>query len=144
MNQEGTTRSQESGARSQESDTCTSRPPAHCFQDLIVWQKAHAWVLAAYRFTESFPKHEIYGLASQLRRAAVSIPANIAEGFIKKGVADKRRFMNTAQGSLEECRYYLILSRDLGYGETASLQNQLEEVSRILCAYARAIETPGS
>jgi four helix bundle protein len=109
-----------------------------------VWQKAHAWVLAVYRLTEGFPTKETYGLISQLRRAAVSIPANIAEGFKKAGVADKRRFMNTAQGSLEECRYYLILSRDLGYADPRQLMIQLEEVSRLLTAYARAIEIPGS
>ncbi|HVS53610.1 MAG TPA: four helix bundle protein [Opitutaceae bacterium] len=127
--------SQESGAR---------RAPARTFEDLIVWQKAHAFVLAAYRFSEGFPQKEMYALTTQLRRAAVSIPANIAEGFKKAGVADKRRFMNIAQGSLEECRYYLILSRDLGYGEVLQLQPQLEEVSRLLDAYTRAIETPGS
>jgi four helix bundle protein len=128
-------RSQESGAR---------RAPARTFEDLIVWQKAHAFVLAAYRFSDGFPQKEAYSLTSQFRRAAISIPANIAEGFKKTGVADKRRFMNTAQGSLEECRYYLILSRDLGYGEPSVLLPQLEEVSRLLDAYTRAIETPGS
>jgi four helix bundle protein len=127
--------SQESGAR---------RAAARTFEDLIVWQKAHAWVLGAYRFSENFPQKEMYALTAQFRRAAVSIPANIAEGFKKMGVADKRRFMNIAQGSLEECRYYLILARDLGYGEIAQLLPQLEEVSRLLDAYARAIETPGS
>jgi len=109
-----------------------------------VWQKAHAWVLATYRFSETFPSKETYGLTSQFRRAAVSVPANIAEGFKKAGVADKKRFMNIAQGSLEECRYYLILARDLGYGDGRELLSQLEEVSRLLAAYARAIETPGS
>ena len=109
-----------------------------------MWQKAHAWVLAVYRFSESFPQKEIYALTSQLRRGAVSIAANIAEGFKKTGVADKRRFMNTAQGSLEECRYYMILVRDLGYGDVSRLLGQLEEVSRLLASYARAIETPGS
>jgi four helix bundle protein len=130
------------GVRSQESGA--SRAPARSFEDLIVWQKAHAWVLAAYRFSDNFPAKEVYALTSQLRRAAISIPANIAEGFKKAGVADKRRFMNIAQGSLEECRYYLILSRDLGYGDVSQLLPQLEEVSRLLDAYARAIETPGS
>ena len=128
-------RSQESGAR---------RAPARSFEDLIVWQKAHAWVLATYRFSDGFPQKEIYAMTSQLRRAAISIPANIAEGFKKAGVADKKRFMNIAQGSLEECRYYLILSRDLGYGDVSRLLPQLEEISRLLDAYARAIETPGS
>ncbi len=128
-------RSQEPGAR---------RAPARSFEDLIVWQKAHAFVVAAYRFSDAFPPKEIYALTNQFRRAAVSIPANIAEGFKKTGVADKRRFMNTAQGSLEECRYYLILARDLGYGDDSQLRPQLEEVSRLLDAYTRAIETPGS
>jgi four helix bundle protein len=130
--------------RSQESGVSSGRAPARTFEDLIVWQKAHAWVLDTYRATETFPKNEIYGLTSQLRRAAVSIPANIAEGFKKSGVADKRRFMNIAQGSLEECRYYLILARDLSYAKTEALMTQLEEVSRLLNAYLRAIETPGS
>jgi four helix bundle protein len=128
-------RSQESGAR---------RTPARTFEDLVVWQKAHSWVLAVYRFSESFPPKEVYALTSQLRRAAVSIPANIAEGFKKTGVAEKRRFMNIAQGSLEECRYSMILSRDLGYGDVAQLLPQLEEVSRLLSSYTRAIEIPGS
>ena len=132
------------GARSQEPGARNGRASARTFEDLIVWQKAHAWVLATYRFSGSFPQQEVYALTSQLRRAAVSIPANIAEGFKKMGVGDKKRFMNIAQGSLEECRYYLILARDLGYGETGRLMPQLEEVSRLLDAYVRAIATPGS
>lgn len=115
------------------------RAPAKTFQDLIVWQKAHQFVLSVYRLTENFPKNETYGLTSQLRRAAVSIPANIAEGFKKKSKADKARFMNIAQGSLEECRYYLVLARDLNYGDTNMLQIQIEEVSKLLEAYTTAI-----
>ena len=103
------------------------RPPAKDFQDLIVWQKAHQFVLSVYRHSDSYPKIEIYGLTSQIRRAAVSIPANIAEGFKKKTLPDKARYMNIAQGSLEECRYYLILVKDLGYGDTSNLMNQLIE-----------------
>ena len=102
------------------------RLPARNFQDLIVWQKAHHFVLGVYRISKRFPREEIYGLTSQFRRAAISIPANIAEGFKKKGRPDKVRFMNVAQGSLEECRYYLILANDLGYGDTAQLFGQLE------------------
>jgi four helix bundle protein len=98
----------------------------------------------AKKFTANFPKPETYGLAAQMRRAAVSIPANIAEGFRRRGQADKARFMNMAEGSLEECRYYLILAKDLGYGETASLTAILEEASRMLSAYAAAILTSGS
>jgi four helix bundle protein len=121
-----------------------TRQPARTFQDLIVWQKAHQFVLSTYHFTESFPKHEVFGLSSQFRRAAVSIPANIAEGFRKSGRADKGRFMNIAQGSLEECRYYLILASDLGYGKTQELLLQIEEVSRMLESYRAAILTPNS
>ena len=121
-----------------------SRSPAKTFRDLIVWQKAHQLVLALYRFSDGFPKSETYGLSSQLRRAAVSVPANIAEGFRKAGRADKARFMNVAQGSLEECRYYLILATDLGYGRTDGLQSQLDEVGRLLNGYASAILSPVS
>src|SRR5947207_459840 len=92
-----------------------SRSPSRSFQDLIVWRKAHDFVLGVYRASASFPKNETFGLTSQLRRAAVSVPANIAEGFVKRGKPDKARLMNVAQGSLEEARYYLILANDLGY-----------------------------
>ena len=84
------------------------------FQELIVWQKAHQFVLGVYNYTKSFPKEEVYGLTSQFKRAAISIAANIAEGYKKKGKADKARFMNIAQGSLEECQYYSTLAGDLG------------------------------
>ena len=114
---------------------------AKTFEDVEVWKKAHAWVLAVYRFTERFPKHELFGLTSQLRRAAVSIPANFAEGFKKKSRADKARFYNIAQGSLEECRYYMILAGDLGYGNTTILLESLEEVSKMLEAYSRSMLT---
>jgi four helix bundle protein len=111
------------------------------FQDLLVWQKAHAWVLEIYRISASFPKHELFGLTSQLRRAAVSIPANVAEGFKKKGRADKGRFYNISQGSIEECRYYLILANDLGYAETRRQLLAIDEISRMLDAYCRATLT---
>lgn len=109
------------------------------FTDLIVWQKAHQFVLGTYRLSTNFPQTEIYGLTSQIRRAAVSIPANIAEGFKKKSKADKLRYMNISQGSLEECRYYLILVKDLGYANTEQLQIQLDEISKLLAGYAKAI-----
>lgn len=116
--------------------------PARSFRDLIVWQKAHAFVLGVYRLTAPFPKHETYGLSLQMRRAAVSIPANIAEGFRKRSKPEKARYMNIAEGSLEESRYYLILTLDLGYGETGSLLAELEEISRLLHAYSSALRTP--
>jgi four helix bundle protein len=115
------------------------RSPAKTFCDLIVWQKAHQFVLAVYPFISAFPRKEIFCLSSQFRRAAVSIPANIAEGFANRGNADKARILNIAQGSVEECRYYLILSEDLGYGKTQELEKKLEDVSRLLMAYANAI-----
>ena len=109
------------------------------FEDVELWRQAHSWVLAIYRFTEAFPKHELFGLTSQLRRAAVSV-ANFAEGFKKRGVRDKLRFYNIAQGSLEECRYYLILARDLRYGDSHALIAALEEISKMLDSYSRSIE----
>jgi four helix bundle protein len=120
------------------------RAAARTFQDLLVWRKAHQLVLAVYSFTVTFPKEETYGLALQMRRAAVSIPANIAEGFRRRGKADKARYMNMAEASLEESRYYLILAQDLGYGDTSNLTSSLEEVSRLLNAYASAIRASDS
>lgn len=96
-------------------------------------------MLEAYRITAAFPKSETYGLALQMRRAAVSIPANIAEGFRRRGRADKARFLNIAEGSVEECRYFLILTKDLGYGDTQALSTALEEISKLLGAYTAAI-----
>lgn len=115
------------------------RAPARCFEDLIVWRKAHEFVLAIYSITAGFPRQETYGLVAQMRRAAVSIPANIAEGFRRRGRPDKVRFMNTAQGSLEESRYYLVLAQDLGYTQTRNLRDSLDEVGRLLDAYAKSI-----
>ena len=119
------------------------RRPAKTFQDLVVWRKAHEFVLAVYKFTQGFPKEETYGLRLQMRRAAVSIGATIAEGFRKRGRADKARFINIAEGSLEECRYYLILAGDLGYGSPDNLMDSLEEVSRLLHASSRALLAGG-
>ena len=109
------------------------------FEDLIVWQRAHELVLAVYRLTGGFPRDELFGLTSQLRRAAVSVPSNIAEGFKRAGKSDKLRFYNTAQASLEECRYQLILARDLRYGDPSEHFPCLEEVSRLLEAYMKSL-----
>jgi four helix bundle protein len=113
--------------------------PAQSFRDLIVWQRAHEFVLRTYELTRQFPRDEQYCLIPQLRRAAISIPANIAEGFKKRGLPDKNRFFNTSQGSVEECRYYLILGDDLGYGDCTALEPVLEEVSRLLVGYAKGV-----
>jgi four helix bundle protein len=112
------------------------------FQDLTVWKKAHTFVLAVYKASELFPKSELFGLVSQFRRAAVSIAANIAEGYKRKGKKDKLRFYNFSQGSLEECRYYIILSKDLGYIDEkikTELITLIEETSKILNAYCHKI-----
>lgn len=113
------------------------------FKDLIVWQKAHAFVLLVYNISSKFPNIERFGLCSQFQRAAVSIPANIAEGYRKLSKADKLRFINISQGSLEECRYYVILSKDLAYistDEYEQLNGLIEDVSRLLNAYGRKIK----
>jgi four helix bundle protein len=110
------------------------------FTDLIVWQKAHQSVLAVYPLTENFLKSELFGLTSQMRRAAISIPANIAEGYKKRSKPDKLRLLNVAQGSLEELRYYFILSKDLGYRDTSAHAAALEDVSKLLTGYMSGIE----
>ena len=105
------------------------------FQDLIVWQKAHQLVLEIYKTTLLFPKDEQFGLTSQLRRSSISIPVNIAEGFRRNGKLDKARFLNIAEGSLEETKYFLILAKDLKYTKTDDILKLSEEVSKLLSAY---------
>lgn len=97
------------------------------------------FVLDTYTYTSGFPKSEIYGLTSQFRRASVSIAANIAEGFRRTTVKEKVRYLTISRGSLEECRYYLILTSDLGFGQNKELQNVLEEVGKMLHSYSNAI-----
>lgn len=109
------------------------------FQQLMVWQKAHQFVLGVYRYTVSFPKEEVYVLTSQFKRAAISIAANIAEGYKKTGKADKAKYFNIAQGSLEECQYYLILADDLGYGNNLMLSSMLDEIGKMLSSYRSKI-----
>ena len=112
------------------------------FQELIAWQKAHSFVLKVYSITRNFPEWERYGLCSQFQRAAVSIAANIAEGYKKIGRADKLRLMNIAQGSLEECRDYHILSRDLEFlkpNDFDKMRSLIEETSKLLNGYCKAI-----
>ena len=114
------------------------------FKDLLAWQKAHEFVLLVYQLTNKYPTYERFGLCSQFQRAAVSIPANIAEGYKKTGKADKLRLMNIAQGSVEECRYYILLSKDLNYiteENHLKLTRSIEDVSRLLNAYCKAITT---
>ena len=112
------------------------------FKDIIAWQKAYEFVLLTYRVTKKFPNFEKYGLSSQFQRAAVSIVANIAEGYKKLSKADKLRFLNIAQGSLEECRCYILLSKDLEYiseEEFNELSYSIEGASYYLNTYCKAI-----
>ena len=111
------------------------------FQELEVWQRAHQLVLTVYRVTKPFPAEEKYGLVSQMRRAAVSIPANIAEGFKRRGHTEKMRFYNISETSLEELKYYFILSKDLEYiANTEQLIADAEIVSRLLYRLIESIK----
>lgn len=111
------------------------------FEQLTVWQKSHAVVLEVYRLTAMLPPSEKFGLMSQMRRAAVSVPANIAEGFKRKGIKEKVRFYNISQASLEELRYYFILCHDLKY---FSIEPQfistVEEIGKMLHALMRNLQ----
>jgi four helix bundle protein len=103
------------------------------FTDLVVWQEAHKLVLMIYTMTKDFPETEKYGLVSQMRRAAVSVSANIAEGFKRFGIPEKIRFFNIADCSLEELKYFLILSEDLKYITLKDeAMAQAETVGRLL------------
>ena len=105
------------------------------FHDIVAWQKAHELVLLTYKLTEQYPKTEIFGLASQSRRCAVSVPSNIAEGYTRKSRADCLHFYRISDGSLEELKYQLLLARDLGYISDSQYSQVLllaEEVGRLL------------
>ena len=88
--------------------------------------------MEVYKITKTFPQEERFGLVSQMRRGAVSIPSNIAEGFVKRSIRDKSNFYNVAQGSLDELKYYLILSEDLGYSKNENLLLKADEVGKLL------------
>lgn len=114
------------------------------FKELIVWQKAHSFVLNVYKFAQSFSKDEMYGLTSQFKRAAVSIAGNIAEGYAKKSLADKLKFFNISQGSLEECEYYIVLSRDLEFiskEQEKVLDSLSDEIGKLLQSYMKKMQS---
>ena len=112
------------------------------FQDLEVWQRAHQLVLGVYRVTRQFPTEERYGLTPQLQRAAVSVPANIAEGFKRRGKADKIKFYNISETSLEEVKYYFILAKDLEYiADNQQLMADAEVISRMLYRLIQAVDS---
>ncbi|MEQ9230187.1 MAG: four helix bundle protein [Cyclobacteriaceae bacterium] len=112
------------------------------FEDLIVWQKSHQLVLNVYRLTKKYPKEEIYNLVSQMRRSASSIPTNIAEGYRKRGIRDKANYLNISEGSIDELKYQLILSKDLEYISQDEFQKEFElaeEVSKMLFSYRKSL-----
>jgi len=92
------------------------------FRKLLVWQRSHQLVLLIYKLTATYPTSELFGLTLQMRRAVISVPANIAEGYAAGGIGQFARFLNIAQGSLAEVEYYLILSQDLNYITAAQYQ----------------------
>lgn len=111
------------------------------FTDLIVWQKSHQLALNIYKITLQLPSEERFGISSQMRRAAVSIPANLAEGFRKQSLKEKQRYINMSQGSLEELRYYLILVNDLGYiTSVEDIKDSLDEVAIFLWKYHKSFK----
>lgn len=113
------------------------------FSDLKVWQNAHRFVLGIYRITKKFPHDEQYALVQQIRRAAISVAANIVEGSKRRSRKDKIHFYNMADTSLEETKYHLLLSRDLGYcgaDEFHSLLASAEEIGRMLIGLIRSLE----
>ena len=112
------------------------------FQDMKVWNKAYELVLQVYKVTKGFPQEERFGLTQQMRRAAVSIIANIAEGNKRRSDKDFRHFLNISEGSLEETKCYLILSKDLGYQDENTYQrlfNLSEEIGRMLQGFVKAL-----
>ena len=115
------------------------------FKDLKVWAKAHELTLHIYQRSRSFPKDEVYGLTSQMRRAAASIAANIAEGCGRRLDPEMRRFVQIARGSANELEYHLLLARDLQFvtiAEFAELENRTLEIQRMLAALANRLQRP--
>lgn len=114
------------------------------FRNLLVWRKAHALTLAVYTATRVFPKEEAYGLTSQVRRAASSIPANIAEGCCRSGDGEFRRFLYYATGSASELEYHFLLAKDLGFLDDQQyrlVNDQLSEVKRMLITFIKKLRT---
>lgn len=113
------------------------------FRDLLVWQKSHELTLSIYKLTSAFPSEEKFGLTSQLRRAAYSIPSNIVEGHSRSSKREFIHFLSISKGSLEELRYFLILSFDLKYivkTEYDLINSKLEEVSKILYSFTKSLK----
>jgi four helix bundle protein len=114
------------------------------FRDLKVWQKAHQLTLNIYQSTVLFPREELYGLTSQIRRASSSVPANIAEGCGRNGTKELRRFLEIAMGSASELEYHLLLARDLSMLESRKydeLNEQTCEIKRMLAVFIQKLKT---
>jgi len=114
------------------------------FRELQVWQKAHALVLAIYTASSKFPREEQFGIIQQIRRAAYSIPANIAEGCDRKHTKEFIQFLNVAKGSLSELEYFLLLSKDLGYIQQEiylELLDSCKEVGKMLNGLINSLNT---
>jgi four helix bundle protein len=112
------------------------------FRELKVWEKAHRLTLLAYKLTDAFPRHELFGLASQIRRCSSSIPANIAEGCGRLGNSELHRFLQIACGSINELEYHFLLARDLGFlpeSDYCVAQKQLLDLKRMLVALTRKV-----
>jgi four helix bundle protein len=112
------------------------------FRELKVWEKGHNMTLASYRLTSAFPKHELFGLTSQIRRCSSSIPANIAEACGRLGNAELHRFLQMACGSVNELEYHFLLAKDLGYisqPDYDSAQKELLDLKRMLVALTRKV-----
>jgi four helix bundle protein len=110
------------------------------FRQLEVWKKSHKITLRIYKITKNYPEDERYGLISQMRRAAVSVTANIVEGFKRRGKGEKKQFFNISQASANELLYFLILSKDLGYlKDVEDDSSDLESVSMMLSAMIRKL-----
>ena len=115
------------------------------FKDLKVWTKAHELTLLVYHLTGAFPREEIYGLTSQLRRAASSIGANLAEGCGRRSDGEMRRFLQIARGSASELEYHLLLARDLHMldaDEAKNAEQKVLEVQRMLAALVQRLHGP--
>ena len=113
------------------------------FRDLRAWTKAHRLVLDVYRATTSFPRCELYGLTSQIRRSAVSIPSNIAEGSKRQHPADFAHFLNMSEASAAEVEYLCMVSRDLGYASAEAqkpLSSEIDDISRMLHALRTKVQ----
>jgi four helix bundle protein len=114
---------------------CLAMPRVQSYRDLIVWQKSVELVLEIYRATQDFPRAETYGLVSQLRRAAVSVPSNVAEGHARLSTGEYRQFLGHARGSLMEIETQILISQRLGYmnsGQSNILLNRATEVGKVL------------